>query len=43
MLKIEDNHEFNEILSNRSFDELDITYSQMNEQHDVSEELLGIA
>ena len=40
--EIKDNHEFNDILSNTNFDELDITYSPMNEQHDVSEELLGV-
>ena len=43
MLEIEENHEFNEILGNTNFDELDITYSLMSEQLDVSEELLGIA
>ena len=41
--EIKDNHKFNEILSNMNFDELDIMYLPMNEQHDVSEELTGIA
>ena len=40
--EIEDNHKFTEILSITNFDELDITYSPMNEQHDVLEELLGV-
>ena len=41
--EIEDSHEFNEILSATSIDELNITYSPMNEQHDLLEELLGVS
>ena len=42
--EIEDNHIFDEIVSNMNFNELDIVYSPMKEQHDVSEEeLLGVA
>ena len=43
MLEIEDNHEFEKILGNTNLDELNITYSLMTEQHDVSKELLSVA
>ena len=36
-------HEFDVILSNTNFDKLDIMNSPMNEQHDVSKELLSVA
>ena len=41
MSEIEINHAIDKILGNTNFDELDITYLPMNEQHEVSEELLG--
>ena len=40
--EIEDIHEFDEILCNTNFDELDIMNSLINGQLDVSEELLGV-
>ena len=43
MSEIEDNHEFYEILISKNFDEIDIRYSSMKEQHDLREELLGVA
>ena len=42
MSEIEHNHKLDEILSNTNFDKLNNMYSPMNEQHDVSEELLGV-
>ena len=43
MMEIEHNNKFDEILITANFTELDITYSPMNEQHEASEELLGVA
>ena len=41
--EIVNKHEFYEILINTNSNELDITYSLINEQHDVLEELLGVS
>ena len=41
--EIEDNHKFDEILTNTNFNVFDITYSPMNDQHNESVELSGTA
>ena len=43
MSEIEDNHKYAEILCNTNFNELNVMNLLMNEQHDVAEELLGVA
>ena len=42
MSQINENQEFAKILSNMNFDELNITYSFLNDQQDGTKELLGV-